>query len=119
MLGQKRPRVPAREVLHVGRFEGGIGLVGENGKAERGLARLPRSGDRDDRELPGEGAEPSFEDSSNHGEILPCDGPIVNKIVNQHPDVNSEQLTNSSSVAVRVTPAPGARNTPRGRVQRS
>jgi len=82
MLGEKRPRITAREFLNVGSLEGDIGLVGKYGAAKSGLARLTRARDRDDRELARQGAEAGFEDPPDHAEIIARSVLIVNMIIN-------------------------------------
>ena len=48
-LGKERARILLRERPHVQRFQGQIAVFREEGAAQRGLAALPRAGERHDR----------------------------------------------------------------------
>jgi len=74
MLSQQRAWIPPREVLDIGRLQGDVGFLGENGPAQGRLARLARSRDGHDGELSREGPKAGFENSLDHGGQARSDG---------------------------------------------
>ena len=64
---EKAPRVGLGECPLVGSVQVHMGQPGEGGAAERGLPRLPRPGDRDERVLPEQGDQDRGDFAGDHG----------------------------------------------------